>query len=164
MFGQNFRDQPALKQALGQAFIDRIVARTQEQRIGVNGKPLKSPYSKEYADSLEFKAAGKSKGNVNMTLTGDMLRSIDVIGETANTITIGIDDPDEAPKAYNHQTGDTVPKRAFFGLTNKDVNEVASQFKSDIREAFSKRGENRSNAIESFILSVLGETDGENDG
>ena len=158
IFGFNFKGKDALKQAIGQAFIDRIVERTKSGKR-VDGKKLKSPYSKMYADSLDFKAAGKSRGKVNMTLTGDMLRSIDVLEVGANTLKIGVDDPDEAAKAYNHQVGDTVPARPFFGVTNKLVDEVKKEFRDDLRQAFSKRGENRDNALEAFILNLLKETD-----
>lgn len=160
IFGKNFKNQPALKEAIGQALIDKMVDRTQSGK-SVTGKNLKSPYSKQYADTLEFKAAGKSKGNVNMTLTGDMLRSIDILDVGANTITIGIDDPDEAPKSFNHQTGDTVPRRPFFGVQVKEVNEVEREFRSELNQAFKKRGENRSSAIEAFLLQLLRDTDGE---
>ena len=114
----------AEKQSIGQALIDRIIERTESGK-GLSGKNLKSPYSKEYADSLEFKAFGKSRGKVNMTLTGDMLASIDILRSTRDTITIGIEG-DQAAKAFNHQTGDTVPKRRFFGVTQKDIRTAVS--------------------------------------
>ena len=114
----------AEKQSIGQALIDRIIDRTESGK-GLNGKNLKSPYSDAYADSLDFKAFGKSKNKVNMTLTGDMLASIDILSSTRDTITIGIEG-DEAPKAFNHQTGDTVPKRRFFGVTRKDIETAVS--------------------------------------
>lgn len=127
LFGKNASKVKPVKEAFVQAVIDRIVERT-EGGTAVTGRPFKSPYSKEYAESLEFKAARKSRDNVNMKLTGDMLRSIDLIDETTNTVTIGIDDPEEAPKAFNHQTGDTVPRRPFFGITKKELEEVAKEF------------------------------------
>ena len=160
VFGQSFSGQKALKEAIAQALIDKIVERT-ESGIAVTGKKLKAPYSKAYTKTLEFKAAGKRKNKVNMTLTGDMLRSIDVIGDSANTITIGIDEEDEAAKAFNHQVGDTVPKRPFFGLTNKDVDAVKKEFKADLDKAFKKRGDSRGNAVEAILLKLLRSTDGE---
>ena len=127
VFGRDVSDRPALKQAFAQAVIDHIVERSESGKA-VTGRNLKKPYSDEYAETLEFLAAGKSKGAVNMKLTGDMLRSIDLIDEDAQTITIGIDDPNEAPKAFNHQTGDTVPKRPFFGINQRELNDIAGEF------------------------------------
>lgn len=160
IFGVDFTGKEALRKALGQAFIDRIISKAKSGKR-FDGKPLKSPYSKEYAESLEFKAAGKSRGKVNMTLSGDMLGSIDILDEKANVLKIGIDDELEAPKAYNHQEGDTVPARPFFGLNNKDVEEIRSEFLEDVRAAFKERGQEKKEKINNLILKLLGETDGE---
>lgn len=45
---------------------------------------LKSPnvYSKNYREHIDFKAAGKSGGPVNLTLTGEMLNSIELLDST----------------------------------------------------------------------------------
>jgi hypothetical protein len=115
MFGVDVSRSPELKKAIGQAIIEHIVKRT-EDGMGRDGKALKSPYSDSYSESLPFKAAGKSKRNVNMTLNGDMMGLLDIIDESANTITIGWEDETEILKAYNHNVGDTLPRRPFFGL------------------------------------------------
>ena len=158
LFGKNFSNQSAIKEAFAQAVIDRIVERTEGGKAVGGKRNLKAPYSKEYVESLEFKAAGKSKGRVNMTLTGDMLRSIDVLDVGANTITIGIDDPDESPKAFNHQVGDTVPRRDFFGINNTELTELAQEFRPDINRAFKERGDNRKTLLEAFAERFLSET------
>ena len=133
---------PALQREMAQATIDFIKKRVVEDNKGLGGKPLLSPYSKSYEDSLDFEAAGKSSGDVNMTLSGDMLGSIDVLDE-GDTVKIGIDDPDVAPRAYGHQSGfEGHPnkamkkyKREFFGVTDFELEkEILPQFQAQIEK------------------------------
>lgn len=134
IFGVDFSDKPDLKEAIAQVIIEKIKTRT-EDGLAIGGKrELQSPYSDEYSKSLSFKAAGKSKRKVNMKLTGDMLGLLDMIKETSNTIEIGWDD-DQAPKAYNHNVGDTVPKRPFFGLSATEIAALKKEFGSEVKEA-----------------------------
>ena len=66
-----------------------------------------------------------------MKLTGSMLASVDLIGDRADKIEIGIDN-EEAPKAYNHIVGDTVPARPWLGLTPKDLEKVKKEYANDV--------------------------------
>ena len=164
IFGKDFSKVPNnFKQALGQAFIDQIVERTKSGKglnpvTGRNIK-LRSPYSKEYANSLEFDAAGKSRNNVNLTLSGDMLRSIDVLDVKANTIKIGIDDTEEAAKAHGHQTGKNgeVPrmKRPFFGLSASDLKSVVNEVKPDVNKIFREKGAARNKLLDALAAKIL---------
>ena len=70
-----------------------------------------------------------------MTASGDMLGLMDIVQEKANSITIGWDDETETKKAYNHNFGDTVKKRPFFGLTKGELSELVSALKPDVRRA-----------------------------
>jgi hypothetical protein len=128
----------SFKESFAQSVIDLIVDRTErgqglrfDSRGRAQAVALKSPYSDEYAESLEFKAAGKSKGRVNMTLTGDMLASVDVLGISGNKIRIGIEDGREVLKAFNHITGDTVPSRPWFGVSTKELDSLSEQFQAE---------------------------------
>jgi len=150
--------------AFGQAVIDRIKERT-ESGSGIGGAPFKSDsYSDEYADSLEFKAHGKSKSDVNMELSGDMMGLMDIIQESTQTVTIGWADEKENLKAFNHNTGDTVPKRPFFGLSAKEVKEIAKDFKEKLPE---RVRENRKNGgpddFTSRALKFLDRLEGNDD-
>ena len=117
------------KEQFIQAAIDRIEERTADGK-SVNGTNLKSPYSKMYADSLDFRAAGKSRSDVNMKLSGDMLGALD--GESGrDTVTLFFDDETEAAKAANHHQGITVPRRPFFGINQKEAREIASSIEGD---------------------------------
>lgn len=151
LFGANFTGNSGLAQAIGQAMVDKILERT-SSGVGVDGKKLKSPYSKEYADSLEFKAFGKSKGKVNMELTGQMLGTMDILEQSRGNIKIGWNDDVENAKAYNHNEGITVPKRRFFGLNDSELKEIKSQFVDRVRE----ETKNLQSEKDSIINEIIG--------
>lgn len=96
--------------------INLIIERTQSGE-DINGKSFKE-YSKDYA---EFK--GVSRGAVDLTLMGDMLAAVN--GENEGTRVRLFIESDQVPKAYNHNVGDTLPKRTFFGLTNSEIESIA---------------------------------------
>jgi len=158
--GVDLSEARPIKEAIAQAIIDRIQSRTEAGegvRFSSNGSAtpvkLKSPYSKEYVDSIEFRAAGKKKGQVNMTLTGDMLASMDVLSTSGNAIKIGITDDAQIPKAFNHLVGDTVPKRPWFGISKAEMAEILNQFKPDLERI--KQSQKFTVDTESDALAVL---------
>lgn len=135
--GKDISGDPILVKKIGQRMIDFMVDRAKDGK-GIDGVKLKSPYSKSYQESLAFQAAGKSKNDVNMTLSGDMLGSVD-FQEDKSKITLEIADPDQAIKAYGNQTGfaghPTIkngPRRPFFGLSKAEIKEVLSDFTDEI--------------------------------
>lgn len=139
IFGADLTDATALKEALGQAIIDRVLERTESGRglkFGAGGSAsevkLKSPYSPTYVNSREFKAAGKKAGEVTMELTGDMVAAVDVLSTSGNKIKFGITDELQVLKAFNHITGDTVPERPWFGISKDELKDIGIKFKSDI--------------------------------
>jgi len=169
-FGIDFSGKPDLREAVGQAILDKIKQRTSEgkgMRFDSKGRgskvKLKSPYSKEYAKSLDFRAAGKSKKKVNMKLTGDMMELMDVTKNKGNNITIGWDTGDDQDaKAFNHVTGDTVPKRPFFGVSKGELKEIKKEIKDDIKEALKVREEQGKSAFADFVVGLAkGFRDGE---
>jgi len=167
VFGVTFKNAPALKEAIGQKIIDRIVTRTEAGKglsFNSDGKAstlnLKSPYSKEYANSTEFKAHGKSRGNVNMTLTGDMLGLIDIKRKTSDTITIGWNKGDgQDAKAFNHNTGDTVPKRPFFGVSRTELLKIKADMSSEVKQALKVKQEEGTSAFNKFVLGLIKDVD-----
>lgn len=136
---------PVLAREMQQAIIDYMQGRV-SQGLGFNKQKLKSPYQDSYAESLDFKAAGKSKGNVNMELSGDMLGSVDVIEERESgaRFRIGFTDSSVVPRAYGHISGfeghpeqDKMEKyqRIFFGVSEKEFkDEVLPAFEEDLQE------------------------------
>jgi hypothetical protein len=161
-FGIDFTGKRALKLALGQAIIDKIVSRTKSGRgirFSSSGAGqeivLKSPYSDKYADSRDFKAFGKTKNDVNLTLTGDMLAGIEIAnGSNSNKLKIKMDE-DETGKAYNHQVGDTVPERPFFGVSSNDLKSIKSEFSSEIREALKAKQEQGKKAFDRAVFKLI---------
>lgn len=126
MFGESVPDDSEFKADIAFAVIERIIERTQS---GISKTGSRFPqYSEAYAAKK-----GVSRSAVDLTLSEDMLANIDVIKETPKTITLGFPDETENAKAFNHTTGDTVPKRDFFGLPQKDLNEIAGEFRSELR-------------------------------
>lgn len=138
IFGIDLSSYPDIGLSFGQSVIDRIVERTKSGK-DVNGKPFKnypgsSGYSDDYVDSLEFKAFGKSRDNINMTLEGNMLADLDILDFSGNKIRVGLRDETEILKGFNHVTGDTVPRREFFGLTDGEIEDLRSEFSGDIQQ------------------------------
>jgi phage gpG-like protein len=131
-----------------QSIIDRANNGKGVDKSG-NEVKLKSPYSKGYANSLAFDVYGKEKNDVNLQLTGSMMDSINVLESNPGKIRIGIVNED-APKAFNHQTGDTVPKRPFLGATKDDLEKIKKDYKEEISS------ESRSNITVGDILDEQG--------
>lgn len=152
VFGVSLTGNEALKQVIGQALIDRIIQRTESNK-SVTGGQLKK-YSKEYIESDEFKAFDKSAGDVNMKLTGDMLGTLDIIDSSGSKIKLGWDDSTQNAKAYNHNVGDTVPKRAFFGVTKSDIDSVKREFADEVNSS-AKQLQSELDSIRSAIINRL---------
>jgi hypothetical protein len=162
IFGIDFSGLPQLREVIGEAILQRIRDRTaggEGMSFGSKGagRPvkLKSPYSDKYAKSMEFKAAGKSKNKVNMSLTGDMLGLMDIKRQSGNDITIGWTDSDENKKAFNHSAGDTVPRRPFFGVSNKELKDIRSEFKSEIKEAIKLKEDEGRTSFNNKVLNLI---------
>jgi hypothetical protein len=155
IFGVDLSEADGLKKAIGQVLLDKMLTRV-EGGQGIGGVKLKSPYSKVYSDSLEFKAAGKSRGSVNMSLTGDMLAGID-FEDSGNKITFKIAE-DQVEKAYNHITGDTVPRRPFFGFTAAELKEIKREFAPRIKEAVKRDEAGGSEALLNALANDILET------
>ena len=130
IFGVDTSGYPEIGMAFGQAAIDRIVDRTGDNKSRMGNK-LKG-YSASYIASDAFKDFGKSASDVNLELTGSMLSSVDITDFDGVILKIAVVGDTDTKKAYNHQVGDTLPARPWFGLTKKDIDEIAAQFDDDI--------------------------------
>ena len=118
---------PEEKSRFVEEAVDRIINRTQsgKQLTNVNFKR----YSEEYAEQK-----GVSPSDVDMTLLGDMLESVKELSARGNKVRYGIDGGVDAKKSFNHNTGDTLPKRTWFGLTKKEAKEIGQRIKSEEEE------------------------------
>ena len=162
-FGIDFKGLRSLREAIGEAILSRIRQRTsngEQIKFDALGRArIKSftegRYSDEYADTLDFKAFGKSQRNVNMTLTGDMLGLMDIKRQSGNSITIGWTDATENAKAYNHSIGDTVPERPFFGISKGELEDIKGEFSSEIRDAIKVKNTEGQRAFEERVGALL---------
>jgi hypothetical protein len=110
--------------AFQEAAVELIIERSQSG-VDVNGRQFKE-YTKEYAEEK-----GVSRGDVDMTLFGDMLLSINTQSR-GDVVRIEMA-PDETAKAYGHISGfkghPTIPsgkyKRDFFGLSRSEAENIA---------------------------------------
>lgn len=128
IFGTDVQDR-ALREAIAQTAIDKIVERTRSG-TSLRGTAFKG-YSKSYQDSHAFKAFGKD-GTIDLTLTGDMLDQLTVIESTDAKVALGWSDSTQNAKAYNHNVGDTLPKREFFGLQAQEIAEIRETYKEAV--------------------------------
>lgn len=66
---------------------------------------------------------------------GDMRASITFEGRGENKVEVGIFNESEAPKAFNHNTGDTLPQRAFIPERDEQFSEkIMSKVNQAIKE------------------------------
>lgn len=133
--GIDISDNEELKLAIGQAIIDRIEERSLS---GKNNSGKKLPaYSKGYIESRDFDLYGKSPSRRDMTLRGDMLEAIDILGTDGNGVVIGFDNGLDSEKAHGQMTGQNgkwKKKREFFGVNKRELKEIKEQFADMIEE------------------------------
>lgn len=84
--------------------LESILEHVGSGKSPVAGGKFKSTLSSEYAER-------KGDNLANLDLTGDMLRALEFKISKDGSITFGVWDDDQAPKFYNHQVGDTLPRR-----------------------------------------------------
>lgn len=128
--------------AIGQELIDYIRDRTAKGK-GKGEKTFSGSYSSSYVNSPEFKAARKSKGTINLRLTGDMLTSIQILDEKPGEVVIGFEKgSQENAKAdgnirgtYGSSRANSSKARDFLGVTRQEVmNYVLEKFPVNNRE------------------------------
>lgn len=126
------------RQEIGHNVIRYIQERTKEGR-GIGNRPFSGPdgnnkYSDHYTSSLEFKLAGKTgERTVNLTLTGDMLDSIEILDSSVpGRIEIGFEEGFEDDKArWMREKG-----YDFLGITDSELAPIVSEFESESGKSF----------------------------
>lgn len=125
--------EDAVKREFGRRAIDKILERTNDG-IDKKDNPFKK-YSKAYIKSLAFQVYGKSAGQVNLKLSGEMQADIDVIKTDRTGVTIGFRDGDQNDKAYGHVYGKgSLPVRDFWGLPDDDQEAIMKTVLRDANE------------------------------
>ncbi len=99
--------------------IDEMTRRAREENIDKNGKKFPA-YSESYKKSQIFKIYGKSADDVNLTLAGEMLASMNVKLTSGPNFEINFLSQLQNDKAHGHINGIAKKKgkvvRDFFGL------------------------------------------------
>jgi hypothetical protein len=95
-------------------------------------------YSETYVNSLDFNIAGKSKGSVDLTLSGDMLGAIQLLDHEDGKLIIGFEPGSENDRAegnilgtYGQDTPNPSKARNFLGVTRGELKQVLAQFPVD---------------------------------
>lgn len=129
-----YKPSEAQKELFFNLAVDKMVNRTADG-IDVDGRTF-TEYSESYAEKK-----GVSRSAVDLILTGDMLSSFQSSSTQPNMVEIKIEG-EEAPKAYNHDVGDTLPKREFFGFKREsdllDVVSAVDSLREDTDDATSR--------------------------
>lgn len=127
--------------AIGQAICAYIRYRTRELGLDRTNKRF-SRYSVAYTKSLNFKIARKSKSNVNLTQSGDMLDALDVLSHRPGQIVIGWERgsnenaiADGNIRGTYGQSRQIGPRRDPNGITSPDLRRILANFPLDDREA-----------------------------
>lgn len=127
------------RKAIGQEIIEHIRDRT-EQGVDKDGKPFPK-YSREYIKSVDFKNAGKSAGQVDLRLSGDMMTALQVLDQDDGTLTIGYKNGTaENARAdgnirgtYGQDRGSSKKARPFLGITKAELGDILEQYPLDER-------------------------------
>lgn len=136
-----------VREAIGAEILAHIRERTLKG-IDVDGKKFPK-YSKAYENSVNFRAAGKSKGKVDLTLSGDMLAYLEVVKESEGELVVGYsDDSSQAGKAegnqigsYGKDKGDPSKARRFIGISKDAVQKILSKYPVDNEAKTESRAE-----------------------
>lgn len=125
------------RRAIAAEIVDYIKERTKSGK-GKGGQqwgPPADKYSEEYKESLEFKFKS-DKSKVNLTLSGDMLDSIKLIGNKEGEIIIGIPKSDEDYKkaegnirgSYGKPRGSSSKARDFMSIAGEEKRDILKNF------------------------------------
>lgn len=149
--GKLVPDSNNLREAIGQEIIDIIRSRTQDDEASWKGYSFKK-YSNEYAESIEFKADGKSQDEPNLTASGDMLGLMTVLDSgDPGSVRIGWDDSLQSEKAHGHITGHVGVKRDFFGLKSSEIKQLRSKFEGELDDVSTNSEVNSSERTSGFL-------------
>ncbi len=113
--------------ALAATLIKRTIVERTRNNLDVDGKRFPN-YSESYSKSFEFQLAGKSKNDPNLTLTGDMLDSIQVLNSGLGFVEIGYKEgTPENDKANWAEASDNGPARKFLGVSNDELDIIIAE-------------------------------------
>lgn len=132
--------KPSERIAIAEEVIDFIIERSKKGKDVENNSFPK--YSKSYKNSKDFKIAGKSS-NVDLTLSGDMLNSIQLISHKKGSVLIGFDRGDSTNNgkaegnqigSYGQKSGNPERARKFLGIQEKDLDKILKKYPKGTEE------------------------------
>lgn len=150
----NPRYTEAERRRIGEAIIRFIQERTMKGK-GIGGQTFRNSsgravYSQNYVETREFQISGKSRSRINLSLTGDMLDSIEVVDvSTMGRVVIGIPDDQENDKSvFMREKG-----YDFLGLSNDELRGILQK----IGEPSTQREteEIDSSLLQSLVRNIL---------
>lgn len=132
---RDFVSESDFKRLYGLRVVDRIVERTRNENIDRFGRSL-GTYSKTYKESLIFQIYKDGQTQVDLTLTGEMLESLNTISGARYNITIELVGENNRGKAQGHITGrlgktGRAKPRDFLGLPKSELTDL---FKASMRD------------------------------
>lgn len=149
-----------VKEAIAQEVIDEVIKRTQIDNTNKNGRSFPG-YSKEYKESFDFQF--KRGGGVNLTLSGEMLESMEVVNvEDNGEITIGYDNAESdlqgkvegnCKGSYGQSTGSYLKARNFLGIESDRLKKIIDKYKQ-APEAVADRRADIINSVTSLALKL----------
>jgi hypothetical protein len=121
------------RETIGEEVIDFIRERTKDGKSWRNREF--AGYSDSYAHSLNFKIAGKSKKDVDLTLSGDMLGALTLLDHRDGKLKIGYEKGSQENAIADGNIRGTYgkdkpvgPKRDFLGITKTDLSRILDHF------------------------------------
>tara|TARA_R100001530_G_scaffold27911_1_gene22171 strand:+ start:2601 stop:3056 length:456 start_codon:yes stop_codon:yes gene_type:complete len=132
---------PSFWKQMGDEIADRVRVHTQLGGKDVHGKAFKK-YSPGYAERKpKIKRGGSTGSKVNLTLTGDMMRNLQVRGFNKNGVVIGWSGVNAQKVGWNDEMGRTVTtkvKPVSSGIERFINKQVDSSVKKNAKEATKK--------------------------
>lgn len=136
---------PDEREAIADEILNYIIERTKKGQ-GKDGEKFPG-YSKKYKDSLNFRIAGKSRSRVDLTLSGEMLDSLEVLKAPSGKVVLGYQKgSDMNGRAEGNILGsyggepDKSKARDFLATSKEEVAKILKRFPLD--KKLSKRKEN----------------------
>lgn len=155
-------------EVIAEEILNFIVERTKSGK-GMDGKAFPG-YSKAYKDSFEFKVAGKTS-KVDLTLSGEMLDSIEIIQAKNGKIAYGYSKGNEMSGraegnitgSYGKPQGNEAKARRFLDISPKELAKICGtigELPENIQQKISKAAKKGAiDIVENFNFEV--EYDGE---
>ena len=132
------------RQLLGQLIIERIQERSESGR-DIDGRRF-SRYSRDYVDYL--REIGADSG-LDLTLTGEMLNSIQILSEGEGFIEIGLEPGSFAARkaTYNQGGNPRIPSRPFMGIRDSEASSLENEVANNSPVVAAQRFLNENNVI-----------------